>query len=126
MNRRRAQSGSSNHSSDLEEQGYRSHRGSIDETYSNTPGHTAASGINATSSSAPVSSTQFKRESLGVIFEDKEDDGAVYNPVFGRDQKQTISTPSTSHQSTDSTYSTVPTSTSTSASASASTFKYEV
>ena len=120
MNRRRAQSASSNHSSDMEEQGYRSNRGSIDESSYITPGHTAGSGIGATSTS--TSSSQFRRESLGVIFEDKEDDGAVYNPVLTREKKDTThsATPSTSssHAPLDGSYATVPTSTSTS--------KYEV
>ena len=117
MNRRRAQSGSSNHSSDLEEQGYRSNRGSIDESYS-IPGHAATSGI-ATS----TSTSHFRRESLGVIFEGKEDDSAVYNPVLMREKKEITPTSiSTSHAPLDSTYATVPTSTSTST----STSKYEV
>lgn len=116
MNRRRAQSNSSNHSSDLEEQGYRSNRGSIDESSYNTPGHTAGSGIGATS----TSSSHFRRDSLGVIPEDKEDDDAVYNPVLNRDKKDTTPSTSASHPSVGSTYATVPTSTST------STSKYEV
>lgn len=93
MNRRRAQSKSSNHSSDLEEKRHMSYCGSIDESSCNTLGQTAGSGIGVTS----TSTSHFRRESLGVIFEDKEDDCAVCNPVLTREERDTTPSFSTSH-----------------------------
>ena len=95
MNRRRTQSKSSNHSSNLEEKRYMSNCGSIDESSCNTLGQTAGSGIGVTSTS--TDSSHFRRESLGVIFEDKEDDRAVCNPVLTREERDTTPSFSTSH-----------------------------
>ena len=99
MSRRRAQSNSSNHSTD-EEQGYISHRNSIDEgnlhSYSATPSIATSTsmqnnnnvgiGGNSSLNSTPFRSSSFiggnTHGSLGVIQEDAEDDNVVLNPVL--------------------------------------------
>ena len=105
MSRRRAQSNSSNQSTD-EEQGYISHRNSIDEgnhhSYSSTPSiptSTSTSTIMQNNnnvgigSNSLLNSTSFRSNSftgiggnthgsLGVIQEDGEDDNVVLNPVL--------------------------------------------
>lgn len=111
MSRRRAQSMSSNHSND-EEQGYISHRNSIDEGTGTSYPYSATPSIStSTSTSIPTStsnnnnnnsnignsnnsflnSTPFRSNSflssnthgsLGVIEEDVEDDNVVLNPVL--------------------------------------------
>ena len=116
MSRRRAQSNSSNQSTD-EEQGYISHRNSIDEgnhhSYSSTPSiptSTSTSTIMQNNnnvgigSNSLLNSTSFRSNSftgiggnthgsLGVIQEDGEDDNVVLNPVLAN---TTLPLPSTS------------------------------
>ena len=105
MSRRRAQSNSSNQSTD-EEQGYISHRNSIDEgnhhSYSSTPSIPTSTSTSTSmqnnnnvgiGSNSLLNSTSFRSNSftgiggnthgsLGVIQEDGEDDNVVLNPVL--------------------------------------------
>ena len=125
MSRRRAQSNSSNQSTD-EEQGYISHRNSIDEgnhhSYSSTPSiptSTSTSTIMQNNnnvgigSNSLLNSTSFRSNSftgiggnthgsLGVIQEDGEDDNVVLNPVLAN---TTLPLPSTSSSTSTSMHS---------------------
>ena len=119
MSRRRAQSNSSNQSTD-EEQGYISHRNSIDEgnhhSYSSTPSIPNSTSTSSSSSmqnnnnnvgigsNSLLNSTSFRSNSftgiggnthgsLGVIQEDGEDDNVVLNPVLAN---SSLPLPSTS------------------------------
>jgi hypothetical protein len=87
MSRRRAQSGSSNHSADMEELGLHSHgtsshRNSIDDSH--THGHgTSYPGIGLGGHSVSTSDVDV-RAPLGVIYEGKDEENTVHNPVHDR------------------------------------------